>query len=388
MPKASYSPAATGETTKVLDGFMAVDPGSDVSVWWDASLEPGAAAALRAAVNALGYLGRSESVCSARLIVDGAPTAITATPAASASSAHDHMDLVDLLCPDADQELTALTVSVTDLRAQRRQLPSGARRVTYAVEQTDKARARVRAPEDPTRPTLAMLRLSGSDRPAITEAVALGQSLRRALQSRFGSANGGDASATFSGRSGDSPRGDQHQHAHYLAAPEHNGRRADRLFVWAPEGFGPGEIAALATLTHLRLHDSSESLRCVLAALGVPGELDIRPLLGQSRTWRSLTPFGLVRHPKTRGGRLIDTPEDQVRAELHHRGWPEPLEVTFEKGSWHRFRSSKVGTSRLQRSRLYGVRILFENPEPTSEPQPLVLGALSHYGLGLMRPDD
>src|SRR5262245_53464131 len=61
MPKASYSPLDRDETTKVLDGFMALDPRDELRVWWDVRLDEEAAGALAAAVRSLAYLGRSES---------------------------------------------------------------------------------------------------------------------------------------------------------------------------------------------------------------------------------------------------------------------------------------------------------------------------------------
>ncbi len=385
MPKVSYSPLHRDATTKILDGFMALDPVSELRAWWEASLDEEAAAALAEAVRSLAYLGRSESLCSATLLDGEEPGSIGALPLELVADPDEGNELVDLLCPATNQSLEMLTVSVTELRSRRHLVPPGAQRVTYAVRHQPACRPPRRTAREPQAPQVAVFRLTGGSRPAITEAVALGQALRSAVQSRYGAANDRAASPTFSGRNGDSPRSDQHLHAHYLAAPEDHGARVDRLFVWAPEGFGPREIAALTGVTYIKLHESAERLPCVLAALGVPEELQIPPVLGRARAWRSLTPFGLLRHPKVRGGQAVDTPEDQVRAELRRRGGlPEPEEIVFDHGSWHRFRSSKVGTSRLQRARLYGVRLRFAKPVQG----PIAIGALSHYGLGVMRPDD
>ena len=60
---------------------------------------------------------------------------------------------------------------------------------------------------------------------------------------------------------------------------------------------------------------------------------------------------------------------------------PSVLEVPTGSGQT-RFRSSKAGTSRLDRASLVGARVEF--PEPVRGP--IVLGALSHYGLGLFVP--
>lgn len=207
----------------------------------------------------------------------------------------------------------------------------------------------------------------------------MGQALRGALQSRYGARNGGVASPTFSGRRGDEPRGDQHRHAHYLALPDLRGPRVGRLVVWAPEGFGAREVEALAGVSYLSMHEISERMPTALVALATESELRLRELLGPAQSWRSITPFGLVRHPKPRRGQLLDSPADQVRRELAQRGLPLPDEVILERGSWHRFRSSKAGQSRLDRAGVFGIRLRFSERVPG----PLALGAFSHFGLGL-----
>jgi CRISPR-associated protein Csb2 len=383
MPKSSYSPAAPGETAKVIDAYLAVDRETPLRAWWDIELDADAAEALSAVARSVGYLGRSESVCSIVTLSDARPSSTNALAAPlEAAEPRYESDVVELLCPERDQPLDRLAVSVTELRRQRRLVPPGAKHITYVVPRKDEAPPPVRTARAPARPTLAVLRLRGSGRPGLTEAVAAGQALRSAAQSRFGEANEGAASRTFSGRNANRPRDDQHRHAHYLSSPDGESRRIDNLYIWAPEGFGPAEVAALASITHIYLREAPEPLRCALAALGETSELVLPRLVGPTRSWRSLTPFGLVRHPKRRNGRVVDSPEDQVRRELSHRGFEGEVEVTLEKGSWHRFRSSKAGSSRLERASLTGVRLIFDEPVRG----PITLGALAHYGLGLMEP--
>lgn len=384
MPRTSYSFVDSGKTTKVLDGFLAIDPAATVEVWWDVALDGEEHTALDAVVRALPYLGRSEAVCSAALLDEAQQEEPNAVPLV-ATDADDDVEIVDLLCLDADQPLDAVSVSVTDLRRRRRRLPPGARRIPYAVRLPEPTVSKRVASGVDGRPQLAVFRLGGSDRPGITEAVMVGQALRKALQSRYGQANDRAASVTFSGRAGERPRGDQHQHAHYLAIPERHSPRIGQLVVWAPEGFGPRELGALDGVTYLKLPGNPNQTPCVLTAVGDRSALGALSVLGTSRRWRSVTPFGLVRHPKRRSGRVVDSPEDQVRAELRHRGrFPEPEDVQFKKDSWHRFRSSKVGATRLQRASLYGLELRFA----TEVDGPIAIGALCHYGLGLMEPVD
>jgi CRISPR-associated protein Csb2 len=378
MPKSSYSALRSGDTAKILDGFVAVDPGATLTAWWDTALDAEAADALAAAARALSYLGRSESVCSARLVAAAGPARISAAPAGPVEK-NDAGELVDVLCPQPGQGLGALTVSVTELRRSRRLVPPGTQHVSYSVARVEMPAAGPPITDVDVRPTLAVFRVQGPRRPPITEAVAVGQALRSALQSRHGSANGHGASPTFSGRRGDEPRSDQHRHAHYLTLPDEESPRLGRLAVWAPEGFGAREVAALATISFLSMRGIPDRLPIALVALATESELRLPELLGPARWWHSVTPFGLVRHPKTRGGRLLDSPADQVRRELAQRRLPEPDEVTLERGPWHRFRSSKAGQSRLERSAVFGISLRFSEPVPG----PLALGAFSHFGLGL-----
>jgi CRISPR-associated protein Csb2 len=385
-----YMPVPAGRSersAKVLDGFLAVDPEAELVAWWDASLDAGAGDALAAAARQLGYLGRSESVCTARMETGAGPAGISAAPLDSLTDPGAEIDTIDLLCVASEDPLQALTGSVTEMRKQRLLSPPGTRRVTYAVQRERGAeRAPIPSPGDHPRPNLALLRIRGGSRPALADAVEMGQLLRSSLQSKFGRRHAKASSPTFSGRAGDGPRRDQHRHAHYLSLPDEHGRRIDRLLIWAPEGFGEKEVTALARLRSLVAWDRGrgprEELAVTLGALGDAEELRLPALLGPSREWESRTPFGLVRHPKVRAGRIVDSPEDQVRRELQHRGFPAPESVEVKDGEWHRFRSSKMGTSRLGKAKLTGVKIRFEEDVAG----PIAIGALSHYGLGLMMP--
>lgn len=382
MPLSSYSALHARDRSKVLDGFLAVDPQAEMSVWWDTALDAETADALAGLARRLSYLGRSESVCSARMLSGVAPNQISAAPAASLDTADGTWELADLLCPRRSEPLENLAVSVAGLRKSRRLLPAGAERVTYAVARSEPVISQHRSPSHSEVPTLALLRLRGSARPAITESVAVGQALRKALQSIYGDRNAGETSPTFSGRHGDEPRNDQHRHAHYLSLPDAEGPRVDRLVVWAPEGFRPKEVEALAGVSYLQMYEIPEHMQTALAALATESSMNLKSLIGPARSWRSLTPFGLVRHPKQRRGELLDAPGDQVRRELALRKFPEPERVDLERGSWHRFRSHKTGQSRLQRTSVFGVRLQFSEPVPG----PIALGAFSHYGLGLFTP--
>lgn len=382
MPRTNYSFTSPGNTSKVLDGFLALDPAAMVEVWWNHELDHDERAVLSALAGALPYVGRSESVCSATVLDEAPQAEPDALPLAQATGNGDY-EVVDLLCVDPDQPLDTVSMSVTELRRRRLRLPPGARRVRYAVRLQAPAATAHERRSALARPEIAVFRLRGGDRPAMTEAVMVGQVLRKAIQCRYGEGNERQASPTFSGHAGDRPRNDQHQHAHYFSTPDRHSKRIDRLVVWAPEGFGPAELEALERVTFLKFPGYPNPTPCALVAVGNPDTLEPLPIAGRSRRWRSLTPFGLVRHPKRRRGEIVDSPVDQVLAELRCRErFPEVEDVRLVKGPWHRYRSSKVGNTRLERARLYGVEIEFAEVVEG----PVAIGALCHYGLGLFEP--
>lgn len=385
-----YMPVPDGKkerSAKILDGFLAVDREAALVAWWEASLDAEASDALAAAARCLGYLGRSEAVCTAEMTAGAGPQGPAAAPIESDVEIEPPGETIDLLCADSDEPLTALAIGVAELRAQRRLVPPGTRWVTYRV--ADRSRSKAGRAVAPSRPELALLRIRGGDRPAISEAVKMGQLLRSALQSRFGKQASGAASATFSGRAGDTHRTDQHRHAHYLSLPDRHSRRIDTLLVWAPEGLGEDEVGALAGLRVLSdpTLDATKH-QAALGALGNKEELHLPRLLGPARQWQSLTPFALVRHPKKRREKVIDGAKEQVARELAHRDLPVPADIEKDidilTGQWHRFRSSKLGETRSQRRPLVGLRIRF----PQEVTGPITIGALSHYGLGLMEPSE
>jgi CRISPR-associated protein Csb2 len=378
MPSRAWSPAKPGETDLIFDSFRAVASQDDLVVWWETESDEDERRALAALAGRLGHLGRSESVCAGRLLTDREPLMpVCARPADEFSLG----DAIELLCPSRDATLEDLAVSVSALRRQRRPLPKAARRVTYSV----------RVPEPPASapplrraplPELALFHVGGANRPGIVEAVAVAQGLRAALQRRYDFQHANVSSPTLSGRHTHGPRADQHRHAHYIVLPDAAGRRIERLVVWAPEGLGHEEVQALASLSSLSVRGTGEPLPVALAALGLASTMLLPDLLGPAQRWRSLTPFGLVRHPKLRGGQRQDGPEDQVRLELLRRELPEPRSVALVRGSWHRFRSARVGQSRLQRARVFGAAVEFDHPVRG----PIIIGALCHFGLGVFTP--
>lgn len=386
VPLPAHSPTRSEATSLLIDAFYALSPSDELRAWWAIDLDAAARKALGDAAGAVGYLGRSESVCSMTLLESPSGEERDALPVdqLDGDERWHRAERVDLLtlADDIDDPLGALGTSVTELRRGRMLVPPGTRRVTYAVCRRDLV-SRSTTPSVP-RPTLAHLRAVGGARPALTDAVTVGHLLRASLQRRFDRERSGARSTTLSGHGAAGPRRDQHAHAHYLSLPGRDRRRIDHLLVWAPEGFGAEEVTALTRLRSLRLHEAPEPFRVALVALGPAEELAFPPALGPSARWRTLTPFMMPRHPKRRRGRVVDGVEDQVRQELLVRGLPEPQEVQLAPGDWMRFARTRPGGPRRTAAPAVGIRLRFTERVPG----PIALGALSHFGLGLFVPDD
>jgi CRISPR-associated protein Csb2 len=194
-------------------------------------------------------------------------------------------------------------------------------------------------------------------------------------------------SATLSGRSHESdPLQSQHAHAHYLAFSSRSDSRLDTALVWAPNGFSIEELNSLSGLKQLRPHDAISDLRpCRVGLEGFGRVEDIAPeVVGPSRTWRSFTPFAPTRH-KQANESLADFLTAEVARELRYRRIQAPAKVEMVKGDWLSFRRHRPsGRDTLSTARrAYGLRLDFA--EPISGP--IVIGGLSHFGLGLFVPE-
>lgn len=379
MPRASWSPSNSDARDLILDAFRAMDHDAELSVWWDVDMPSAERVALERAAQSTGYLGRSEALCTMRLLDEGVPSEPLTKPAGRSDS---DGPVVDVLCPEPTATLEQLTTSVATLRSQRRLLPPGTTWIPYRT--TDDASPPAPPVAAPARPTLALLRLTGAGRPNLREAVMVAESVRRQLQRRYGERTEGSASPALSGHLDGVVRADQHRHAHYLSLPEPDGRRIDRVAVWVPDGLEPEAVAALAALRRLRLRDAPEPLAVTLVALGDATTMTEARLLGPARVWKTVTPFALPRHPKRRGGRTVELPEEQLVREIGFRGLPAPERIDLLRGDWSAFKRTRSGGSRLQAPGAVGARVHFAEPVRG----PLSLGLLSHFGLGLFLAED
>lgn len=248
-------------------------------------------------------------------------------------------------------------------------------------------------------PTVGRYAVGGRP-PKLTDGITLAERVHAALVELS------DGSATFTGCDGAGRPLAGHGHAFILPeSVEALGRGKEgevtHVTVYAPGGFGPREIGALEALREVG--GSGLDLQLTLLGLGRPesfGGSDAAgvgsPLLAESRSWVTRTPFIPTRYPKaTRAGapkldpagRQIGSPEHELLRLLGLAGFPEPAavepisytEIAGERVGWSSFRRARNrGDGRRAGSAGYGFRIEF--PAPVQGPVAVGYGA--HFGMG------
>lgn len=435
-----YMPVLEGPAvamTLIFDAFVVLPRGAPVVVRWPTAELDGDQRALLAALLArLPYFGRAESWCEAWLAEGAGPrTEFTCRPLGAGQEAGD-VDVVDLLVADEGRPpaelLRHLMVDTAQLRRQRRDpyRPLGSRRLTYARP----ARCLLPAPRDNRRGSaaggapaaltgpvaagggppcayVARYAIAATVRPLALRTVEVGEAARRAVMGRYGrrfAASDGTRPAwwRFAGKdeNGEPMRG--HQHAFYLPVDEDRDGFLDHLHICLRpaagfvqedaqrRGFTEREAAVLDELDHLP-GPTEEPLRLTLLYRGQVGAAGLGETLARGRTWESITPYVLPRHPKpSRDGTRwrADGPEDQLRRELVERFGDAAEGVAIEElgdcrlpgqtWSWQAFQRWRLrGSEPPPYSQGLGARLTFREPIAG----PIALGYACHFGLGQFR---
>jgi CRISPR-associated protein Csb2 len=248
-------------------------------------------------------------------------------------------------------------------------------------------------------PIVARYALSGQNHPSLMEALSFGEKVHDALVEL----SGGSVVFTGCDESGKPLKG--HSHAYNLSESNMalgRGQRGEitHVTVYASAGFRDIELSALENLKEIH----SLGVRVALLGLGQPedfGGTDLSrgqcPMLAESKTWISRTPFIPTRHPKvTRAGvpkldssgLQIGSPEHDLRRLLKLDGFPEPVAIELVTGTilgerdvpWREFqcRRSKGEGKRTAYDRGYGFLIEFAE----ALRGPMALGYGAHFGMG------
>jgi CRISPR-associated protein Csb2 len=433
-----YMPLNQGKkTTKVFDTFVQLPENGTVFVAWDAALSPDERAVLQTLASRLGYFGRAESVVVAR-VLDGI-TAIepNASPVTDGAVLPEKTEIVRLLAPMTptdygawrndlmtkaefalgvkptaaqnkkllrlpDDLFAALHADTGELQSAGWNLPPGALYVNYTRPENAFAPAtKPRSRRSNAPPTVARYAVVSAVAPSITEAVSVADRMHGSICKW--SDHGKGPSPVFTGLCDDGKPRTDHCHAHIFC--EANGPRdaITHITVWAEMGFDETACLALRRLDRVWGHGGHD-IRLILHGIGQAGDFKHCTFFGQSRTWRSLTPFVSTRHAKTfRDGRpKMDASGWQVGSEahdllrllaLHPHGAAATIKQFDERERPFQFGSRRLRSLQFRTIRHHGggnrgngsgnaFSITFA--EPVSGP--LALGYGAHFGLGLFVP--
>lgn len=426
LPEFHLPPATTGHTrhfmpgnksrTLVFDTFVVTHPGEPVGVVWrTVSLSEAETAALQTLLAGLGYLGRAESWCTAS-ILDPIHIPFTETRAHTGTDgiAEGHEPVRVLAAvPEASGQglLRHLMVDTGVLRDKRLLDPPGSRWVVYArrrdcLDGDPKSVAPAGLTYALSPSVFARYLIDAKPLPSVTQALAVGELARRSVMALYGRAQDGARSSALSGRDEDGRPLAGHRHAFYLATDEDRDGRLEHLTIVASGGFSEADINALNSLSRLNPGGGGTELELLLLGTGAADDLvRVGGPVGPAKTWASVTPFVLNRHPKTyrsgqaklrENGLQVDGPEDQVRREWGLRreldsALPELLEVETVSGAtaggrtlrwleFRRWRSRGGGSATPHAS---GFRLTFAGDVVG----PVALGYGCHFGLGLFLPE-
>jgi len=391
LPDLEHRKGETGSTDLTLDPFLSLPRDDDLLVRWDADMPGEQRQVLAKLAELIPYLGRSESVCQARLL-DAGPEPDESWWRVGA----DGPDRTRLLAVRRPLDRAALEASTAEVRRQRRTLPPGTRWVTYAA-------GRPAAEPDPGRPaepaqpvTAVRFAVTGRVPMKATHGVLLAdEAHHRAGRALTREGVPDERRKQILGSRG-APT--DHLHAHWIPLPAgwERGQPVRSLVVWVPQGLLTEDVRALLGLRGLsgQRGDAGDGYEVsgfpevdlLFQAAGQIGQV-APELCGPARRWRSLTPYLPVRHRKR------ESPEEYVTAdiaaELRYRNLPAAAVTRVENGSgmtdrWTaEFRRHRVNEHLRQSRPGLGLELAF--PEPV--PGPLPLGQLSHFGFGIFVPD-
>jgi CRISPR-associated protein Csb2 len=437
--------------TKVFDAFVSLAHDAEVVFHWpDANLTDDGKRTLSLLLSQLGYFGRAESWCAARLLADHDATRLNCSPGTAAGKESVRVLTADpetwngwsfkdrkIVPPDPKWNLLAETA---DLHLERWSDPPGSRWVSYSRPADCFAPRPAPRPVSPgdakTEFIVARFVLDVAEGrrplPLVTETLPLAEEVRRQLGREYGRVVRGRSKGVEFAK--DDPRlfspiihgkdehGDparSHDHAFYLTTDEDRDGRIDHVTIFAAGRFSRDDIAALDSLRSLSFGkegeadgDSEESgKRRTTHRLLLVGLDSEKPSSGgqfrSALVWESATPYVAFRHLK-RSGKKRDsrefTPPEAMpefmahvfsedwdqRTDLKHLPKPERIEFVPDPLTtlgW-RYRSLQFRRGRDRRGDDGYSRPFgaFRLTFPEPVNGPLTLGYACHFGMGMFRP--
>ncbi len=334
MPKKKES-----DKTLVFDAFVCIDRESEVTIIWaDVSFNEDECNILNTMLEGIGYLGRAESWCEARLL-DQQETEqrfkyVNCFPL-NGRIPTEKQELVRTLGADPveafnDKHVTKTTtqgrgnnrqtiivsrydpawhlcMDTAQLHAEKWSDPPGSKWVTYVRPHDcfDPPRKRkTMKRKDENLIQFARYVLDSNVLPSLEETLPIAEKTRFALMGLYGrltESNGEKGQSTiFSGKTSEGEPLKGHGHAYFLPTDEDGDGRLDHLNIVSSHGFNKDELRAIDRLRRLKRDKESPPIQLMLLGLGSLDEFQPFPVK-PSQTWVSATPFIVTRHLKKRG---------------------------------------------------------------------------------------
>ncbi len=392
LPDLEHRKGEPGRTDLTLDPFLAISPDDELLIRWDADLDGDQRQVLAKLAELLPYLGRSESVCVARLEDPGpVPDQAWWRPDTEGSRR------VRLLAATRPVSIPALEAGTVDIRRRRRTVPPGTRWVRYTAGEPAADPAGAGSTAAAAEPVTA-IRFAVTGRVPVRAAhgVLLADEAHRLAGHALTRAGRSDKERRELLGSNGAATG--HGHAHWIPVPVMGEKppAVRSMVIWVPRGLRTEDVAALLSLREMSgRRGSAENgyevrgfppVELLLQAAGQIGQV-APELCGPARRWRSLTPYLPVRHRKRET--LDDYLAADVRTELGYRDLPHASVTRADPeprlpDRWAlEFRRYRMAED-MSRSRPgLGVRLEFAGPVAG----PLLLGKLSHFGFGIFVPE-
>jgi CRISPR-associated protein Csb2 len=399
LPDLDHRKAETGHTDLTLDPFLTLNKAMEVKVRWDVDLDPGQRETLAKLAELMPYLGRSESVCEARLLGPDEDEEPDETWWQHSQATDASRKRTRLLAPSRPFVRAVLEVSTAEVRKQKRTLPPGTEWITYsaAARRGTAQRQRHSMPQRSAAkpPTAIRFAIIGRAPIQIANGLLVADEAHRiaaGLLEKAGIPDGRrkEIMGTRGART-------DHTHAHWIPLGDADEAEFVRsLVVYVPNGLEPSEIGVLLTIGKLSGARGGEDgyevrgfpeQRLLFQAAGQLA--DVAPELvartGATR-WRSVTPYLPVRHPHLNRETPREFLINDVTKELHHHDLPEPSRLTIVEpttGRVNEFRRYRMKEKLVHSRPGTGLALEFEPPVKG----PLLLGQLSHFGLGIFAPE-
>lgn len=406
MPDVKHRTDDRGGTDLVLDAFVSVahrDSLPDLRIHWDAELATEEHKLLTVLVENLPYLGRSESVCEAKV------SEHLAEPDASwwrVGTVGDDIETVELLAADGVPSREELEATPTMVRGKLRSVyPPGTRLLGYGrrrdVGRTSSA-TRARWSRRRGDVTAIRLELHGNVAIRMRDFLKPTDRLHAAIRSALDDVEDTAEVAAIIGKDGGGPRRNGHDHLHVIPIPRRvtaerfkGSDEIGSVVLWTPRGMSPEAVDRICRIGRLWTSDmvtenSFPTQRLLVAGLGAVTEIaDEITAGGDGATmWRSATPYFPVRHQKRKT--IEEFLQLDLDKELGYRdatAGVEVVQVDVEDdratvSDLVRFRRRRLRERREQSRRGFSVRVTLSKPVAG----PLLLGQLSHFGAGLFVP--